>query len=192
MVRAHPCVLCRPPETLSPPPRCARATEGSRHGDDAVGRAHAKSKRHPSRPGHLVADVLVFFDKTPEFVGLHLRRMHVPDEVAMDGGAVLPGQIHPVQYGISGTVFDPADGPQAVALNEHGYGVEEDWAWGAHCFKERALGCTESALTGGAAQASFSVAVHFDVVRADLAAVRARGVVTPLTFSFHGASFLSG
>jgi len=118
--------------------------------------------------------------------------MHVPDEVAMDGGALLPSQIQPVQYGIRCTVFDPADGPQAVALNEHGDCVEEDWAWGAQCFKERALVCTESALTGGAAQASFSVAVHFDVVRADLAAVRARGIVTPLTCSFHGASFLPG
>ena len=110
----------------------------------------------------------------------------------MDGDALLPGQIHPVQYGISGTGFDPADGPQAVALNEHGYGVEEDWAWGAQCFKEHALVCTESALTGGAAEASFSVAVHLDVVRTDLVAVGARGVVTPLTFSFHGASFLPG
>ena len=35
----------------------------------------------------------LFFDKTPEFVDLHLRWMHVPDEVAMDGGALLPGQI---------------------------------------------------------------------------------------------------
>jgi hypothetical protein len=34
--------------------------------------------------------------------------------------------------------------------------------------------------------------VHFNVVRADLAAVGARGVVTPLTFGFHGASFLPG
>jgi len=65
----------------------------------------------------------VFFDKTPEFVDLHLRRMHVPDEVAMDGGALLPGQIQPVEYGISFTVFDPTDSPQAVALNEHGYCV---------------------------------------------------------------------
>ena len=47
-------------------------------------------------------------------------------------------------------------------------------------------------MTGGAAKASFSVAVHFDVVRVDLAAVGAKGVVTPLTFSFHGASFLPG
>src|SRR5215471_21653843 len=76
--------------------------------------------------------------------------------------------------------------------NEHGYCVEEDWAWGAQCFKERALVCTESALTGGAAEASFSVAVHLDVVRTDLVAVGARGVVTPLTCSFHGASFLPG
>src|SRR5215468_3347701 len=118
--------------------------------------------------------------------------MYVPDEVARDGGALLPGQLPPVQYGIRGTVFDPADGPQAVALDEHGDCVEEDRAWGAQCFKERALVCTQSALTGGAAQASFSVTVHFDVVRVDLAAVRARGVVTPLTFSFHGASFLPG
>jgi hypothetical protein len=118
--------------------------------------------------------------------------MHVPDEVAMDGGALLPGQIQPVQHGISCTVFDPADGPQTVALDEHRYDVQEDRAWGAQCFKERTLVCTESAVTGGAAQASFSVAVHFDVVRADLAAVGARGVVTPLTFRFHGASFLPG
>jgi len=118
--------------------------------------------------------------------------MHVPDEVAMDGGALWPSQIQPVQYGIRWTVFDPADGPQAVALNEHGYCVEEDRAWGAQCFKERALVCTESVLTGGATKASFSVAVHFDVVRVDLAAVGAKGVVTPLTFSFHGASFLPG
>src|SRR5262249_12673812 len=58
--------------------------------------------------------------------------------------------------------------------------------------QERALVCTESALTGGAAEASFSVAVHLDVVRTDLVAVGARGVVTPLTCSFHGASFLPG
>jgi hypothetical protein len=118
--------------------------------------------------------------------------MHVPDEVAMDGGALLPGQIQPVEYGISCTVFDPADSPQTVALDEHRYDVQEKRAWGAQCFKERALVGTESTVTGGAAQASFSVAVHFDVVRADLAAVRARGVVTPLTFRFHGASFLPG
>src|SRR2546421_7911958 len=118
--------------------------------------------------------------------------MHVPDEIAMDGGSLLARQIQPVKRGISCTVFDPADGPQAVALDEHRYYVEEDRAWGAQCFKERALVGTESALTGGAAQASFSIAVHFDVVRANLAAVRARGVVTPLTFSFHGASFLPG
>ena len=118
--------------------------------------------------------------------------MHVPNEGAMDGGALLPGQIQPMKRGISFTVFDPADGPQAVTLDEHRYYVEEDRAWGAQCFKERALVCTESVLTGGAAKASFSVAVHFDVVRVDLAAVGAKGVVTPLTFSFHGASFLPG
>jgi hypothetical protein len=118
--------------------------------------------------------------------------MHVPDEVAMDGGALLPGQIQPVKYGISCTVFDPADGPQTVALDEHRYDVQEDRAWGAQCFKERALVCTESALTGGAAQTSFSVAVHFDVVRADLTAVGAKGAVTPLTCCFHSASFLPG
>ena len=111
--------------------------------------------------------------------------MHVPDEVAIDGDTLLPGQIQPVEYGISFTVFDPTDGPQAVALNEHGYYVEEDRAWGAQGFKERALVCTESALTGGAAKASCSVAVPFDVVRADLAAVGAKGIVTPLTFRFH-------
>ena len=134
----------------------------------------------------------MFFDKTPEFVALPLRRMHVTDEVALDGGAVLPGQIQPVPHGISFRVFEPADGPQTVALDEHRYDVQENRAWGAPCFKERALVCTESAVTGGAAQASFSVAVHFDVVRADLAAGGARGVVTPLTFRCHGASFLPG
>jgi hypothetical protein len=118
--------------------------------------------------------------------------MHVPDEVTIDGGALLPGQIQPVKHSISFTVFDPADGPQTVALDEHRHDVQEDRAWGAQCFKERALVCTESAATGGAAKASFSVAVHFDVVRADLAAVGARCVVTPLTFRFHGASFLPG
>jgi hypothetical protein len=71
-----------------------------------------------------VADALVFFDKTPEFVDLHLRRMYVPDEVAIDGGALLPGQIQPVKRSISFTVFAPADGPQAVALNEHRYYVQ--------------------------------------------------------------------
>jgi hypothetical protein len=89
-------------------------------------------------------------------------------------------------------MFDPANGPQAVALNEHGYCVEEDWAGGAQCCKERALVCPTSAVTGRAAKAAFSVAVHFDIVRADLVAVGARGIVTPLTFSFHGASFLPG
>ena len=68
-------------------------------------------------------------------------RMHVPDAVAMDGGAVLPGQLQPVQHGISNTVFDPADGPQTVALDEHRYDVQENRAWGAQCFKERALVC---------------------------------------------------
>jgi hypothetical protein len=72
----------------------------------------------------------------------------------MDGDALLPGQIQPVECGISCTVFDPTDGPQAVALNEHGYSVEEDRAWGAQCCKERALVCTASVVTGGAAQAS--------------------------------------
>ena len=79
-----------------------------------------------------------------------------------------------------------------LLLDEHRNDVQEERAWRAQCFKERALVCTESALTGGAAKASFSVAVHFDVVRPDLAAVGARGVVTPLTFRFHGASFLPG
>ena len=64
--------------------------------------------------------------------------MHVPDAVAMDGGALLPGQIQPVQDGISGTVFDPADGPEAITLDEHRYDVQEDRAWRAQCFKERA------------------------------------------------------
>jgi hypothetical protein len=118
--------------------------------------------------------------------------MHVPDEGAIDGGALLPGQIQPVQRGISFTVFNPADGPQAIALDEHRHDVQEDRAWGAQGFKERALVCTKSALTGGAAKASFSVAVHFDVVRVDRAAVGAKGIVTPLTVSFHGASFLPG
>ena len=118
--------------------------------------------------------------------------MHVPDEVAVDGSALLPGQSQPMKRGIKFTVFDPADGPQAVALNEHRYDVEEDRAWGAQCFKERALVCTESAVTGGAAKASFSVAVYLDVIRVDLAVVGAKGVVTPLTGSFHRASFLPG
>jgi hypothetical protein len=98
---------------------------------------HATPRRRPSRQGHPIVDALVFFDKTPEFIDLHLRRMHVPDEVAMDGGALLPGQIQPVKYGISCTVFDPADGPQTVALDEHRYDVQEDRAWGAQCFKLR-------------------------------------------------------
>jgi len=72
---------------------------------------------HPSQRGGLVAGALVFFDKTPEFIDLHLRRMHVPDEVAMDCGALLSGQIQPVKCGISFTVFDPADSPQAVTFN---------------------------------------------------------------------------
>jgi hypothetical protein len=118
--------------------------------------------------------------------------MHVPDEVTMDGGALLSGQSQPVQRGISFTVFDPADSPQAVTFDEHRHDVQEDRAWGAQCFKERALVCTESALTGGAAQTSFSVAVHFDVVRADLTAVGAKGAVTPWTCCFHSASFLPG
>jgi hypothetical protein len=50
--------------------------------------------------------------------------MHVPDEVTIDGGALLPGEIQPVQYSISFTVFDPADGPQAVALDKHRYDVQ--------------------------------------------------------------------
>jgi hypothetical protein len=41
----------------------------------------------------------------------------------MDGGALLPGQIQPVEDGISFTVFDPADGPQTIALDEHRYDV---------------------------------------------------------------------
>src|SRR6516165_5687304 len=108
MARAHPYVLGRPPEKPLPPPRGARATEGSRRGDDSAGRAHATPRRHPSRQGHLVAGALVFFDKTPECVDLHLHRMHVPDAVAIDRGALLPGELQPVQYSISFTVFDPA------------------------------------------------------------------------------------
>src|SRR5262245_16798559 len=102
----------------------------SRRGDDSAGRGHATPKRHPSRHGHPVVDALVFFDNTPEFIDLHLRRMHIPDEGAMDGGALLAGQIQPVQHSISCTVFDPADGPQTVALDEHRYDVQEDRAWG--------------------------------------------------------------
>ena len=40
--------------------------------------------------------------------------MQSPDEVAIDGGALLPGQIQPVQRGISFAVFDPADGPRRL------------------------------------------------------------------------------
>jgi hypothetical protein len=54
------------------------------------------------------------------------------------GGALLSGQIQPVQRGISFTVFDPADSPQAVTFDEHRNDVQEDRAWGAQCFKERA------------------------------------------------------
>ena len=110
----------------------------------------------------------------------------------MDGGALLSGQIQPVKRGISFTVFDPADSPQAGTFDEHRNDVQEDRAWGAQCFKERALVCTESALTGGAAQTSCGIAVHFDVVRADLPTVGTKGVVTPLTCCFHSASFLPG
>src|SRR5207247_1262202 len=127
----------RLPEKPSPPPRCARATDGSRRGDDSAGRAHATPRRHPSRQGHPVAEALVFFDKTPEFIDLHLRRRHIPDEVAIDGGALLPGQLQPVQRGINCTVCDSADSPQAVALDEHRNDVQEERAWGAQCFKER-------------------------------------------------------
>jgi hypothetical protein len=44
--------------------------------------------------------------------------------VAIAGGALLPGQSQPVKHSISCTVFDPADGPQAVALDEHRYDVQ--------------------------------------------------------------------
>lgn len=115
--------------------------------------------------------------------------MHVSDAVAIDGGTLLSGQIQPVKHSIRFTVFDPANGPQAIALDEHRYDVQEDRAWGAQCVKERALVCTERAATGGAAKASCRVAVNSDIVRTDLAAVGAKGIVTPLTFSFHGASF---
>jgi hypothetical protein len=87
-----------------------------------------------------------------------------------------------MKRGISLTVFDPADGPQAVALDEHRYDVQEDRAWGAQCCKERALVCPASALTGGAAKASFSIAVYVDVIRVDLAVVGAKGVVTPMNY----------
>src|SRR5437773_12162145 len=66
--------------------------------------------------------------------------MHVPDEVAIAGGALLPGQLQPVQRGINCTVCDSADSPQAVALDEHRNDVQEERAWGAQRSEERRVG----------------------------------------------------
>jgi hypothetical protein len=112
--------------------------------------------------------------------------------MAADSSGLLPGEIQPVQYGINLTVFDPADRTQAVALNQHGHDIQQEWTWSAQRFKERTPVSTERALTVRAVQASLSVTVDLDVVSANSAKVKAEGIVTPLNVSLHRASFLSG
>jgi hypothetical protein len=118
--------------------------------------------------------------------------VQIPNEVMIDGSPVLPCQIQPVQHGINFTVLDPADGSQAVALDQHADRIQQNRARSPERFKKRALVGTESALTGCAVKSALCVAVNLDVAAADFANVEAGGVVTPSAFSFHCASFLSG
>jgi hypothetical protein len=153
---------------------------------------HARPKHRPNRPDHLVRNAPVFFDEAPEFINLYCGQAQIPNEVLIDSRPVLPCQLQPVQHGINFTVFDPADGSQAVAFDQHADGIQQNRARSPDRFKKRALVCTESALTGCAVKSALRVAVNLDVANADFANIEAGGVVTPSAFSFHCASFLSG
>jgi hypothetical protein len=47
--------------------------------------------------------------------------MQIPNEMAIDSRPLLPSQIHPVKHCINFAVFDPANRPQAIALDHHRY-----------------------------------------------------------------------
>jgi hypothetical protein len=67
-----------------------------------------------------------FFDKAPEFIDLHLGQMQIPNEMAIDGSPLLPSQTHPLKHCINFAVFDPANRPQAIALDHHRYRIQQD------------------------------------------------------------------
>lgn len=46
----------------------------------------------------------------------------------IDRRPLLSGQIQPVKHAINFTVFDPADGAQAVAFNQHGDHIQQEGA----------------------------------------------------------------
>ena len=81
---------------------------------------------------------------------------------------VLTSQVQPMENGVRLASLDPTDGPQAVALNQHGDSIQEYVSLSSQSLKESSCVSTKSMVTSGAVITTFSMAVDSDVVNARL------------------------
>ena len=117
--------------------------------------------------------------------------MQTANEMSADGSRVLPRQVQPVQNSLELTMFNATDGPQTVALHQHGHGLQKGLSLCSQGFKESAFVATEGMLTGGTVKPALKVAMDFAVSAIGLSKVGTRCVIAPLSGSVHCASSLS-
>jgi hypothetical protein len=105
-----------------------------------------------------------------------------------DRCGVLTRKIHPAEHAVRFTALDPADGPQAVTLDQHRHSVQKDVPIGAQGFKESSLLETKGLLAGGTVIPVFDVAMNSDVLATDFCKVSTSFVLAPLLLVSHHPS----
>jgi hypothetical protein len=85
-------------------------------------------------------------------------------------------------------MLDATDGPQAVALNQHGHSIQKHGPICAKRVKEGAFVSTKSMVTSRAVITMFDMTIDFDVVSTYCSKIPTEFLVTPLSLSFHRAS----
>jgi hypothetical protein len=111
--------------------------------------------------------------------------MQPANEMTADRGCVLPRELQPVEDAVGFTALDPADGPQAVTLDQHRDRVQQELPLGAQGCKEGPLVETQGLLTGATVIPAFDVAMNFDVLPTDFCKVSASFVIAPSLLVSH-------
>jgi hypothetical protein len=111
--------------------------------------------------------------------------MQPTDEMTADRCCVLTREIQPVEDAVRLAALDPADGPQAITLDQHRDSVQKELPLGAQGFKEGPLVETKGLLAGATVIPAFDVAMNFDVLATDFCKVSTSFVITPLLLVSH-------
>jgi hypothetical protein len=101
---------------------------------------------------------------------------------------MLPGEVQPVKNSFELTMLNATNGTQAIAFDQHGHNIENGLTISSQCLKEGSSVGAKAALTSGAVETAFSIAIDFDVWRSDLGKVWTIWLIAPLLFDIHCAS----